>query len=174
MRHLAAAWCPHLPSPRWGCWLPHSTLPPPFSFVCELLMPPALPCLAAAVTADEGGRHCLQQPNLCPQKAACAGPTGLGGHMPGPWSQGWWTVPPFPSLPWEPAWVAHWERVPLAVAPEPGVAIGGLHRAGLVRAAGHWRPHKGIVCRGKRGFCLLLETGQREEQFPPFITNSPI
>lgn len=45
-RHPAAAWCPHLPSPRWGCWLQHSTLPPPFSFVCELLMPPALPCLA--------------------------------------------------------------------------------------------------------------------------------
>lgn len=90
------------------------------------------------------------------------------------WSQGWQTVPPFPSLPWEPAWVAHWERVPLVVAPEPGVAIGSLHRARLVRAAGHWRPHKGIVCRGKRGFCLLLETGQREEQFPPFITNSPI
>lgn len=86
-----------------------------------------------------------------------------------PWSREWRTSPP-----WEPVWVSHWERVPLAVALEPGVAIGGSHRAGLVQAAGRWRPHKGIVCRGKRGFCLLLEMGQREKQFPPFITNSPI
>lgn len=34
------------PQPKVGLQAPHSTLPSPFSFVCELLMPPALPCLA--------------------------------------------------------------------------------------------------------------------------------
>lgn len=56
---------------------------------------------------------------------------GWCSHMPGPWSQGWRTVLPFPSLPWEPVWVAHWERVPLAVAPEPGVSIGGCTELSL-------------------------------------------
>lgn len=160
-------WCLHGPGPRWGC-SSSAPPPPPSSFVCELLTPAPLPCPAAALPAAHGGGLWPQPQHLWPQRAACPRWMLSAG------SQGRRVFPPWPCPLQELVWVTHWERVLLAGAPEPGVAIGGSHRARLVWAAGRWRPHKGIVCRGKRGFCLLLETGQREEQFPPFITNSPI
>lgn len=99
------------------------------SFVCELLMPPPLPCLEAR----EGGRRASRQPHLWPQGQPAPARWARGPLRPCPGSSGAGEGRP-------------WERAPLAVAPEPGVAIGGSHRAGLVRAVGRWRPHKGIVC----------------------------
>lgn len=48
---------PPWPGPRQGCQLQRAPLPLPFSFVCELLVSPVLPCLVAAVTRPmkEGG-----------------------------------------------------------------------------------------------------------------------
>ena len=160
--------------PRWGCG--SSTLPsPPPPGPRPVCVNYRRPLLSPAwKPAEEGVLPAAAQPHLWPQRAACSRHSGLVGPyarpvVPGPVDLRALAQPSLGACEGRP-----WERAPLAVAPEPGVAIGGSHRAGLVRTAGRWRPHKGIVCRGKRGFCLLLETGQKEEQFPPFITNSPI
>lgn len=79
-----------------------STLRSPPSPLCELLMSPVLPARRPLLRwSREGGRPCLQQLRLCPQKAACTRPAGLARPCARPWPRGWRTSPPG-----GPAWVS--------------------------------------------------------------------
>lgn len=121
-----------LSGPWWGCRLQHSPLLLPrfISFVCELLMLPPLLCLAAAVTeAHEGGRHCLQQPHLWPQKAACTGYAELA------WPQAWPMVLGTMDLPTLGAGVSH----PLGE---------GVTGCGPRARCGNWRLSQSWACAG--------------------------